>query len=576
MDSVAEIKARLSIEDLVSEYCQLKRKGRGFVALCPFHNDTKPSLQISPDKGIAYCFACQSGGDIFSFYQKIEGVDFRESIKELAEKTGVDLPKERFTPTPGVAKDEKERIRECLTEAIRFYQTSLKDHPNAVEYVAKRSIPPELLEEFCIGYAPDSFDATYTHLLKAGFSRSEILKAGLGIQKELQEERIYDRFRNRLMFPIVDIQGHPIGFGGRTLGDDDAKYINSPDGPLYNKSFALFGLFHAKEALRKEKSVILVEGYFDVLAYHRLGIKNVVAVSGTALTEQHVLILKRSADRILLSLDADTAGVDASKRAFILCAMQGLDIRSLAIPVGKDPDECVIKAPEALQEAVKAGGVPYLEALFALLKQEGRQKREILEVIMPLLNAITSAVEKETAVRQAAVLLETTVTAITDDLARERARSERKQEAENRGVSASYPALDLLFGLFLTYPDSLPLLQDLLEPMEEKQRQLFLALKDRLAPEKGVFRLEDLPETVREYASILSLYCEEHFGAWSRELAEKEIRKLLRKVNGDVLREKQKNLLLKLKEAKTAGKKLEEEKFLTQYSQVLKLAAMMH
>ena len=202
MDTVAEIKMRLPIEQLVAQYAQLTKKGRNFVCLCPFHNDSKPSLLVSPDKGIAYCFACRSGGDIFSFYQKIENVDFPQAIRELAEKTGVRVEERVGAAAP--KKDEKERARECVNAALRFYRDQLKVTPAALEYLKKRAVSAEQIEQFQIGAAPDSFSATYEHLLKDGFSRKEILAAGLGIQRELQEERIYDRFRNRLMFPIFD------------------------------------------------------------------------------------------------------------------------------------------------------------------------------------------------------------------------------------------------------------------------------------------------------------------------------------------------------------------------------------
>src|SRR3989344_895315 len=251
-----------------------------------------------------------------------------------------------------------------------------------MEYIEKRKVPPTLATSFAIGFAPDSFDATYTHLLKKGYSRTEIMRSGLGVQKELKEERIYDRFRNRIVFPIRDTQGNLIGFGGRTLGEDDAKYINSPDGPLYNKSVALFGLSHAKEAIRREKAVILVEGYFDVLAFHRIGIENVVAVSGTALTPQHVAVLKRTAERVLLSLDRDAAGEEAARRAFLLAKAQDMDVRYLALPTGKDPDECANSAPEEMHKTADAGGVPYIEWVISGIVEKKLEKRDALAVIL--------------------------------------------------------------------------------------------------------------------------------------------------------------------------------------------------
>ncbi|HLC75929.1 MAG TPA: DNA primase [Candidatus Peribacterales bacterium] len=574
MDPIPEIKARLPIEALVGEYCQIQKKGRNFVCLCPFHNDSHPSLLVSPEKGIAYCFACQSGGDIFSFYQKIEGVDFSQAIKDLAEKAGVTLPKHQFSQK-GPTKDEKERLRECLHDAMLFYCEALKNTPHAMEYIEKRKVPPTLATSFAIGFAPDSFDATYTHLLKKGYSRTEIMRSGLGVQKELKEERIYDRFRNRIVFPIRDTQGNLIGFGGRTLGEDDAKYINSPDGPLYNKSVALFGLSHAKEAIRREKAVILVEGYFDVLAFHRIGIENVVAVSGTALTEQHVTVLKRIAEVMILCLDSDAAGKAAAERAYLLAKAQDMDVRYLALPTGKDPDECANVDPAAMKKACEGKGVPYLDHVLAECAAESMEKRTMLRILVPLLTVISSAVEREECVRKSAEVLGTTVTALEDDLRREQESLRKRQEEKSLEVASSpFRPMELLLGLLLAYPAHMKTVNELMEPEGEKEKRLFLCLRAFVASNRDALSMEDLPEDLREYASVLQLYSEQEFGTWSQDLARIEIRKLGAKVNRDMLKKKQTEIIIEIKKARADGKKMDEEILLTQYQQVLKLAAM--
>ena len=573
MDAVSEIKARLPIEELVASYCQVHQKGRTLKAVCPFHNDTHPSLLVSPDKGIAYCFVCQTGGDIFSFYQKIENVDFPQALKDLAERTGVELPKERLSSGP--KKDEKERFRECLEAAASFYQTKLRESDSALQYLDERKITPELLKVFQIGFAPDSFDATYTHLLKVGFSRKEILGAGLGVQKELKEERIYDRFRNRIMFPISDIQGNLIGFGGRTI-KDDAKYINSPDGPLYNKSTALFGLSLAKEAIRESKSVILVEGYFDVISCHRLGIKNVVAVSGTALTEQHVQILKRYAEKVSLLLDRDAAGEAASERAFLLCKKHELDVFSIQLPTGKDPDECASLAPEEMKNACANPGTRYLKNLIDRLRSESTDKRSLLRKLLPLLQGVPSAVEREEYVQDAAAALGTSVTALQDDIRHYRPEPQGKApDAAIRSREAPLTSVELFLGLLLIYPMHLPMVEKLIVPEEEAEKALYTSLKGLYTPaHPESLRVTDLSENCRERAQILTLYCEEHYGTWSESMAGKEIRKLCHKVNREVLMKKQKQLIGSIKTARALGRKIEEEQLLTQYQQVLKLSAL--
>jgi DNA primase len=573
MDAPAEIKARLPIEELVGQYCQIQKKGRNFVSLCPFHNDTHPSFLISPDKGIAYCFACQTGGDVFTFYQQIEGVEFPQALKDLAEKAGVELPKEKMF-TPSIKKDEKERMRECLQEALNFYHEKLKEHEPAKTYVADRKLTDDLISKFGVGYAPDSFDATYTHLLKKGYSRTEILGAGLGIQKELQEERIYDRFRNRIMFPIRDHQGNLIGFGGRTLGADDAKYINSPEGPLYNKSTILYGHSHAKEAIRASKKVILVEGYFDVIACHRIGVENVVAVSGTALTEKHVNILKRTADSVCLCLDQDNAGKQAAQRAFMLCKSQDMDVRTIKLSAGKDPDECATLAPEEMRKSCLEGGVPYLDYVFSALSNASLEKRKKLNLLLPLLESIPSAVERDDALKKSAELLGTTMTALQDDLKRAQQIETKRAEEKQREVKSPFNSSDLLLGLLLLYPKHMSLVGQLLPPEEEIAKELYDALKSLNESDEETIDLSSIPAKAAEHASVLLLYCEEHFGKWSESMALKELQKLQKKVNNDRLLAKQKELIESLRQAREEGKKMEEEKLLMQYQKSLKLSSM--
>ena len=582
MDPVSEIKARLPIDELVSRYCMLKRKGKSFVALCPFHNDTHPSLLISPDKGIAYCFACQTGGDIFSFYQAIEGVDFRQALRDLAERTGVPL---RGADREVVKQDEKERARACLEAALRFYQEQLRASSFAQEYVKKRGVPAELIEKFELGYAPDSFSATYEHLLKAGFSRSEILRAGLGVQKDLQDERIYDRFRHRLMFPIADHQGALVGFGGRTLGDDEAKYVNSAEGILYHKSRMLFGLHHAREAMReRKKPVILVEGYFDVLACHKVGITNVVAVSGTALTEQHASVLKRYAEVAILCLDQDRAGQEAAERAFQLLSRAGLSIQAITL-THKDPDEAVTADPESLKNLIEEGGKPYLDVVLnelnALDLSAPLVRRQALKRLLLLLSSLTLAVERQDYVSRAAVLLRTTDLALEEDL-RSLERIPTALPPVTAGAQGETPArhdafsqVEVTLGLFLLYPRLKSLLPELIPPDGGFSAALYRAITS--APEGLTLSLENLDLTQEEHerAALLLLFHEYHgFSEWAESMATREIRRNCRLANREAIRVKQREISKQLLEARAAGRKAEEEKLHTQYQQVLRLAKM--
>ena len=579
MDPTLEIKARLPIEELVGQYCQLKKKGRGFVCLCPFHQDTHPSMQVSPDKGIAYCFACSSGGDIFSFYQKIEGVDFRQALKDLGEKTGVKV-EGLATETPA-KKDHKDRIRECLLAAEKFYAKMLNASTSAKAYLSKRAVSEELQKEFSLGLAPDSFSDTYEHLLKAGFSRKEIVDASLGIQKDLSEGKIYDRFRNRIMFPISDGNGQIIGFGGRTLGDDDAKYINSGETPLYNKSVALYGLHLAKDAIRESKKVILVEGYFDVLACHRIGIRNTVAVSGTALTEQHVKILKRHAETVVLCLDQDRAGQQAAERAFLLCAEAELPVHAVTLEE-KDPDDAAMSDPEGLKTILESGGTPYLDLVIEKL-QEGdlsstEGKRDALMALLPLLQALASSVERDHYTAKVASLLQTTEMALKEDLEKLKNQTTllrplpdtAKQEKEE---ASGFSSTEIALGIFLLFPTLKTLLSELIEPQEEFCKVLYEALKDIPDVKELTLDMLTVSEEWKERAAILMLYCEEHgFSQWSQSLAEREIRKNCAVSNREILREKQREIARKLQIARKEGNASEETKLSLQYQKVLKLA----
>lgn len=577
VDAVPEIKARLPIEELVSKYVTLQKKGRSFVGLCPFHNDKRPSLLVSPDKGLAYCFACQKGGDIFSFYQQIEGCDFRQALRDLAERAGVKIEEHM---TERVPKDERERIRACLHAALAFFSTTLTSSNVAEEYLKKREVDDALRNQFELGFAPDSFSATYDALLKLGFSRKEIVAAGLGIQKDLREERIYDRFRNRLMFPIHDHQGNIVGFGGRTLGSDDAKYVNSSEGILYHKSNVLYGLHHAKEAIRSTKQVVLVEGYFDVLACHRVGVTNAVAVSGTALTDQHVTLLKRNAESAVLCLDQDRAGQEAAERAFAALSAQGMQVLSVTLP-HKDPDETAHADPTLLQTLLSTGPKPYLESVLDQIRQLDLRlpviRRQSLLRILGLLSALPMAVERTEYLAKTAATFGTTESALQDDLRAVQAQLHIKipEQSAAKDSFSLFSSVEITLGLLLLHPAFHLLLSELIPPEEGFAANLFAALKKIPAGEKTSSERLELSKEDLERAGILELFCEHHgFSDWSEGLAAREIRKNIQAANRDQLRTKQRELSQKLIDAKKGGRLAEEAQLSTQYQQILKLAKM--
>lgn len=573
MDPVLEIKARLPIEELVRQYCQLHKKGRNFVCLCPFHNDSHPSFLVSPDKGIAYCFACQSGGDIFSFYQKIEHVDFPQAIRDLAEKVGVQLPKDA---PKGPDRDEKERARACLDDAIRFYAETLKKSPAVLEYLKGRGVTDEEISEFAIGVAPEGFTNTYDEMLRRGHSRSDIIQSGLAVQKNLNEERCYDRFHNRLMFPIHDNQARVIGFGGRTLGNDDAKYMNSSDGPLFHKSQVLFNHHRAKESMRQSDSVIVVEGYFDVLAVRRVGAQNVVATCGTALTAEHAKILKRAVSKVILCLDSDRAGKDAAERAFLALAAEGLQVMAVVLPK-KDPADLAQSEPQLLSQLL-GESKPYIDLVLEDLRQgdlrSASGKRAALERLRPLLLALQTSVERSHYRNAAANALQVTDAELEQDL-KQTPRAPTVSHEAAPPPSNLFSAAEIALGLLFLYPAMRNLLEEIIPPEEPFATLLYEAMKSLPADQELTADALALEPEAKERVSILQLFCEQHaFGTWSELLAPREIRRNILSANRELLRKKQREISDKLMAAQKGGKQGEEELLRTQYQQLLKLAHM--
>lgn len=573
MDPVVEIKARLPIDELVRQYCALQKKGRNFVCLCPFHNDKHPSMLVSPDKGIAYCFPCQKGGDIFNFYQLIEGVDFPQALKDLAEKTGVQLPDSHVSSLP---KDEKERMRAALEGALASYQSSLRGAPSTLAYLQERGVTDAEIATFELGLATSGSSDLYETLLKKGFSRAEIVGSGMAIQRDLSADRPIDRFRNRLMFPIRDALGRLIGFGGRTLGGDDAKYVNSAETPLYRKASVLYGFSLAKDAIRERKRAVLVEGYFDVLACHRVGITEAVAACGTSLTEEHARLLKRHADIVVLCLDQDAAGRAAAERAFAVLAAEGVLVQAAVLPE-KDPADLALHDPEALKLHLTEKVVPYIDYVIGEVRladlTTGPGKRAALQRLLPLLAALPTAVERSHYVASTASALGVPESAVEEDLNRL-----RSHDRIARPVAPALPEKDLFdsaeiaLGFFMIFPQFRAMLPELIPPATGMAAALYEAL--RSAETGGSWSVDDIaiPEEYRDRVRVLSLYCENHgFSAISESLAIRELKKNCRNANRDFLHGKIQEIAAKMRGADKQGNAQERSLLQTEFEEVLKL-----
>lgn len=338
MDSVAEIKSRLNIEDIVSEYVLLKRAGRNFKGLSPFTNEKSPSFVVSPDKQIWHDFSSGKGGDMFSFIEAVEGLDFKGTLELLARKAGVEL--KDFNSKAG-DNNIKEKLFKVVESAVHYYQVQLTKNDKALKYLReKRGYSKETLIDFRFGYSPSGSDNLVAFLRSKGFADQDMLKSGVAISRD---NRLIDMFRDRIMIPLCDTQGRPVGFTARQIIDNknSPKYINTPATVLYDKSRQLFGFSQAKEYIRKAGYVVVVEGNLDVVASYQAGVRNVVASAGTALTTSHLKSLQRFTGDIRLAFDDDRAGQDAAQRAIPLAQNLGLELNFIDIPSGKDPDELI-------------------------------------------------------------------------------------------------------------------------------------------------------------------------------------------------------------------------------------------
>ena len=397
-ETLEEVRQANDIVDVISQYVHLKRSGRNFFGLCPFHNEKSPSFSVSPDKQIFHCFGCGVGGNVFTFLSKIEGINFVEAVQQLAERANIQLP--TFENSVDRQKEElKAKVYKVNEFTAQFYHENLYKPTAklAQEYVKKRKLSNETLKSFRIGFS-GKFDELYQALKKEGFDDPEILESGL-VNKNDNGTYI-DRYRNRLMFPICDGRGRVIAFGGRVLDDSKPKYINSPENIVFSKGRNLFGLNVAKKGQDTKKRLLIVEGYMDVISLHQRGITNVVAPLGTALTQQQGWLLRKTSEQIILSFDSDEAGLKAKIRAVDILQNMGCDIRVLQMEGAKDPDEYIVKYGNARFQNVVDKALSVIEFKVKLLKKDldlnnTNDKIKFLNEIAKLISKVDNNIEKE-------------------------------------------------------------------------------------------------------------------------------------------------------------------------------------
>lgn len=476
MDEVEQIKRRIDIVDLISGYLTLKKAGINYKALCPFHQEKTPSFMVSPEKQIWHCFGgCSEGGDIFTFVMKMENLEFREALEMLAQKAGVKLERRKssFAQASEDRPDRKSRLFQINSLAAQVFHKILLEHPSgkpALEYLKKRKLTIETIKDFMLGYTPSS-KAMLAYFKKRGFSDSELQAAGNP-----------DRFFQRIIFPIKDVLGNTIAFTGRVLDPkQEPKYLNTPETVIFRKSRVLYNLEKARGEIRISKSVVVVEGQMDVIASFQAGVKNVVATSGTSLTDEHLKILSRYTPNIIFAFDSDTAGLSSAKKAYEMAIVAGFNVKMVHLGEFKDPGEMIAQSPERWGEAVKKA-TSVIDWYFSLAfgkrqtangeEMTSQQKKEIAREILPIIKKMPDMIEQAHYVGLLAKRLAVPERAIYDALARvseQRKKGEKDYKARRTG---GISMLELLLGLVLRNPQNLAEVQNKIQPTDFSEKSL--------------------------------------------------------------------------------------------------------
>ncbi|MCU0660521.1 MAG: DNA primase [Candidatus Pacebacteria bacterium] len=459
-----EIKERLHIIDVVSSYIKLEKAGGNYKARCPFHSEKTPSFVVSPARGTYHCFGCNKGGDIFSFVQDIEGIEFRDALEKLASRAGVAL---KYIDPKELSKQKA--LYDCMELSARFFEFVLKRTPKALEYLKSRGLTEESISTWRIGYAPADWRKLTTFLREKKMSEEVIEKVGMAIKPTRpsgvggSHKDLYDRFRGRIMFPIFDAQGRVVAFSGRIFDltgkqkDDIAKYVNSPETVLYNKSKILYGYDKAKLGMLKENICVLVEGQVDLVMAHQVGTTNAVAVSGTALTSEHLGLIKRFTDNLVISFDGDSAGLLAAKRGVLLALGLGMDVKVAALPVGMDPADLIAKDSDVWRLALSQAEhiVPFYLKHLAVRELPKRDFiKEVSREVLPLVAEITNRIDQEHFIKEISRELGMGEEAVREELAKvvaERVGSSvsKSDTATEIKTLSDDPVRERLFGIYL-------------------------------------------------------------------------------------------------------------------------------
>lgn len=542
-ENIDEIKNKLDIVSVVQDYVQMKKTGASWKARCPFHNEKTPSFHVNPDRQIWHCFGCNEGGDMFTFVEKIENVEFPEALKILAKKAGVEL--KQFDAKTA---SRKSRLQEICKLAAIHWQDCLNG-PNgkiARDYIAKRGLNQETLESFKIGFALDSWDDLLKFLLNKKFNETEIFQAGLAVKKD-KGSGYYDRFRGRVTFPIQDIHGNVIGFSGRTLKEGEpAKYINTPEGELYHKGRALFALDKAKMAIREQNYAVMVEGNMDAIACHQAGFKNTVACSGTALTVDQIGIIKRYTENIALCFDQDSAGQLAAARSIDLLYAAEMNVKIVQIVFGKDPDECIKHDPQDWIKSLKDAKIVMQFYFDKHLTEENlsniNKKKQAAKILLAEILKVKNKIEQDHWLKKLAERLNVSEQILRESLPSPKATTRVQKlngAVPSLAKSREKECLERIFAILLNHPERAAYAAEYLLPdaiRDADLRALYTkiilcynkikvgvsakALQDCLAKDVGA-------EKIKGYLDSLIVYIDEIYAGFSVAQIDQELISLI-------------------------------------------------
>jgi len=584
---IEEIKARVDIVDLISEYIRLKQAGaNNWKALCPFHNEKTPSFMVSKDKQFWHCFGCSEGGDIFTFIQKIEGLEFPEALRLLAQKAGVKLVAEN----PELS-SQRNRLSDAIQSAANFWHKVLLESPSgqkARDYLKKRQVSDKIISDFKIGYAVDSWDNLIKFLKSQKFSDQEIFLAGLSVKKERGFD-FYDRFRDRLMFPINDLHGSPIGFSGRTLKIDEqgGKYINTPQTLVYNKSLAVFNLDKAKSEIKKQDLAIIVEGQMDVLASVQAGTENVIATSGTALTLDQLKILKRYTKNLAMAFDTDIAGEGAAKRGIDLALSEEMNVKVIVLPQGKDPDECIKNNPTDWITAVKnAKSIMeyYFDQTFGRLDlSKVEDKKTAAKILLPIIAKIGNRIEQTHWLQKLAETLKVPEKILWESITRPEGKksADDSKNAPTATKDRNLMLIEQILAIVLKHPTNISYLAANITPdliidneLNRLYKRLIIYYTDDIKGNKEIFDLQEFHSKLQEkelaaLADKLVLLAEKDFFDFDSETLRDELIKAINFFKRDCYNSQLKEVSEKLKLAEANSQEEQVKELIDRFNEVV-------